>query len=200
MANAGRILIMPKGNYDANVTYEMLDLVNHNGVSWLAKKTVTGIAPSDGEYWHPLLGITIANNLETTQEGKVLDARQGKAIADLLATKRTRVLLWSGDPVSDGAIYCDAGQENYTEFEILCNDGCILHGYRIYNEEQSRNQIQCGYCGVIGMGNGKYGHGSYAGLIDVYSTHFYVQGISMHIIPTGEYYDGKTISKIYGLS
>lgn len=84
MANAGRILIMPKGNYDASVTYEMLDLVNHNGVSWLAKKTVTGIEPSEGEYWHPLLGISIANDLNTEAEGKVLDARQGKVIGDKL--------------------------------------------------------------------------------------------------------------------
>ena len=75
----------------------------------------------------------------------------------------------------------------------------MLHGYKVYNEAQARHQIQCGYCGVIGMGDGKYGHGSYAGLIDVYPTHFYVQGISMHIIPTGEYYEGKKISKIYGI-
>ena len=55
MANAGRILIMPKGNYDASKTYEMLDLVYYNGASWLAKKTVTGIAPSEGEYWQCLV-------------------------------------------------------------------------------------------------------------------------------------------------
>lgn len=84
MANAGRILIIPRGNYDSSKTYEMLDLVNHNGVSWLAKKTVTGIEPSEGEYWHPLLGISIANDLNTEAEGKVLDARQGKVIGDKL--------------------------------------------------------------------------------------------------------------------
>ncbi|MBQ2614762.1 MAG: hypothetical protein IJB80_05495 [Clostridia bacterium] len=53
MENAGRILIMPKGAYDPAVTYEMLDLVPHNGSAWLAKKTVTGIEPSNdnAEYW-----------------------------------------------------------------------------------------------------------------------------------------------------
>ena len=58
MASAGRILIMPKGAYDASVTYEMLDLVSHNGRAWIAKKTVTGVEPSDAnsEYWHNLLG------------------------------------------------------------------------------------------------------------------------------------------------
>ena len=57
MASAGRILIMPKGNYDSSVTYEMLDLVSYSGASWLAKKTVVGIEPSDenSEYWHNML-------------------------------------------------------------------------------------------------------------------------------------------------
>ena len=53
MTSAGRILIMPKGDYDSSVTYEMLDLVKHNGSSWLAKKEVTGIEPTveNSEYW-----------------------------------------------------------------------------------------------------------------------------------------------------
>ena len=61
MANAGRILIMPKGNYDASKTYEMLDLVSYNGTSWLAKKTVKGIEPSDAnsEYWHSMFNVDI---------------------------------------------------------------------------------------------------------------------------------------------
>ena len=62
MANAGRILIMPKGAYDSSKTYEMLDMVFHNGTTWLAKKTVTGIEPSEAsaEYWHMLLGYDFA--------------------------------------------------------------------------------------------------------------------------------------------
>lgn len=53
MASAGRILIIPKGNYNAETEYEMLDLVSHSGASWLAKKIVKGIEPSDAnaEYW-----------------------------------------------------------------------------------------------------------------------------------------------------
>lgn len=59
MASAGRILIMPKGNWDAEAEYEMLDLVYHNGTSWLAKKNVVGIEPSkeNEEYWHKLVDI-----------------------------------------------------------------------------------------------------------------------------------------------
>jgi hypothetical protein len=56
MASAGRILILPRGNYNAETEYEMLDLVFHNGTSWLAKKNVVGIEPSEStdEYWFKL--------------------------------------------------------------------------------------------------------------------------------------------------
>ena len=60
MANAGRILILPKGDYDASATYEMLDLVNYGGTSWLAKKTVTSIEPSktNNEYWQEMFNLS----------------------------------------------------------------------------------------------------------------------------------------------
>ena len=63
MATAGRILIMPKGPYDASVTYEMLDMVSHEGATWLAKKTSVGIAPSDSvsDYWFKMVGINEAD-------------------------------------------------------------------------------------------------------------------------------------------
>jgi hypothetical protein len=53
MQNAGRILLMPKGDYSASATYEMLDLVNHSGASWVCKKACTGQTPSDSntEFW-----------------------------------------------------------------------------------------------------------------------------------------------------
>lgn len=53
MTTAGRILIIPKGDYDATKTYEGLDLVRHNGTSWLATKESTGIEPTieNAEYW-----------------------------------------------------------------------------------------------------------------------------------------------------
>ena len=58
MASAGRILIMPKGAYKSNTTYQMLDCVSHNGKAWLNKKTCVNIEPSEAnsEYWHDLFG------------------------------------------------------------------------------------------------------------------------------------------------
>lgn len=47
MAIAGRILIIPKGDWDANTQYEMLDLVRDGNASWIAKKDNIGVKPSE---------------------------------------------------------------------------------------------------------------------------------------------------------
>ena len=64
MASAGRILIMPKGAYKEDETYEMLDLVSNGGTSWLAKKTAKGIEPNEdnSEYWHKMFDVPEAVN------------------------------------------------------------------------------------------------------------------------------------------
>ena len=70
MATAGRILIMPKGAYDASATYEMLDMVSHDGATWLAKKTSVEIAPSNAnsEYWFKMVGISASDLNELKNE------------------------------------------------------------------------------------------------------------------------------------
>ena len=118
MASAGRILIMPKGNYDSSATYEMLDLVHYNGTSWLAKKTAKGIEPSaaNSEYWHSMFDLDIANNLTTTDEGKALDARQGKILNE---KKQERIM----ESVNL------AGQSSYTI--TLFKESCLLCAYLV---------------------------------------------------------------------
>jgi hypothetical protein len=79
MASAGRILIIPKGAWSAETEYEMLDLVFHNGTSWLAKKNVVGIEPTEVnvEYWHKLCDsadLTEVNNRIAALENKLLSA------------------------------------------------------------------------------------------------------------------------------
>lgn len=61
--NAGRLLILPKGEYDSNLTYTVLDVVTCDGLPWMCKKTAKGIRPSDEhtEYWQKLFDITEAS-------------------------------------------------------------------------------------------------------------------------------------------
>lgn len=56
MVNAGRILIMPRGDWDNLTTYDMLDLVSYDDVAYLARQQSVGINPSTDTsltYWQP---------------------------------------------------------------------------------------------------------------------------------------------------
>ena len=45
-ASAGRVLLIPKGDWNPRTTYTGLDWVRHNGASWVCKNTCTGIEPT----------------------------------------------------------------------------------------------------------------------------------------------------------
>lgn len=70
---------MPKGDYDSTITYEMLDLVKHNGTSWLAKKESTGIEPTveNAEYWQNMFEAEAF--VESMIEAKVKEYMESKA-------------------------------------------------------------------------------------------------------------------------
>lgn len=51
MANLGKVVITPKGEYVPGESYVRLDCVYYNGSSWLALQPSTGIEPEEGAYW-----------------------------------------------------------------------------------------------------------------------------------------------------
>lgn len=50
-ASAGRVLIIPKGDYSASVTYGNLDMVYYGGKTYVCKKTSLNNLPTNTEYW-----------------------------------------------------------------------------------------------------------------------------------------------------
>lgn len=102
MASAGRILILPKGNYDAETEYEMLDLVKHNGTSWLAKKTSVGIEPSEAnaEYWQDMFDMGIETVLGDIDISSIGDGTVSGAISYL-----------NNNKIGDSAKYFSAESE-----------------------------------------------------------------------------------------
>lgn len=54
-ATAGKVLIIPKGEYSASTQYKMLDMVYYEGCSYICKQTTTGHAPPtdaiSDSYW-----------------------------------------------------------------------------------------------------------------------------------------------------
>lgn len=132
-ASAGRVLIVPKGEYNPNTTYEMLDLVNYNGHAWLAKKTVKGITPSTSypEYWHSLLAIDtiVKQAISDTLVIEVADILQER-FEDMLSEARYVSDLYI-EYDSPTYVRWDSATLNtpYTEGLTTCADGfALVHG------------------------------------------------------------------------
>ncbi len=51
MAIAGRVAVVPKGEFSASLAYKRLDMVLYDGNGYIAKKETTGNLPTDTEYW-----------------------------------------------------------------------------------------------------------------------------------------------------
>lgn len=148
MASAGRILIMPKGNWDANTEYEMLDLVFHNGTSWLAKKNVVGIEPSEDneEHWMKMCEADLTSCLKLS--GGILsgDLRLEKGLPRIqlknLGTTRTLTIESGETGISSfGNYLSDSDQTNLqlrksseglSELLRLAVDG--KNSYRLFGE------------------------------------------------------------------
>ena len=45
--SAGRVLLIPKGEWNAEATYTGLDWVRHNGAAWVCKNTCTNVEPTE---------------------------------------------------------------------------------------------------------------------------------------------------------
>ena len=64
MAIAGRVMPLPKGEYNPGTVYEPLDIVTHSGRPWMCKKSNTvGIEPSTSaeEFWMLLVDVNITD-------------------------------------------------------------------------------------------------------------------------------------------
>lgn len=71
MAIAGRVAIVPKGNWSADATYKRLDAVTYNNALFIAKKEVpVGMLPTNIEYWMKSIdGSQTIPNATKTQDG-----------------------------------------------------------------------------------------------------------------------------------
>lgn len=72
MAVAGRVAIVPKGEWSADATYKRLDAVTYNNTLYFAKKEVpVGTATSNTEYWSKSI-VGGASAIATTEDAGVV--------------------------------------------------------------------------------------------------------------------------------
>ena len=72
MAIAGRVAIVPKGDWSADATYKRLDAVTYNNTLYFAKKEVpAGTATSNTEYWSKSI-VGGASAIATTEDAGIV--------------------------------------------------------------------------------------------------------------------------------
>ena len=82
MAVAGRVAIVPKGEWSADATYKRLDAVTYNNTLYFAKKEVpAGTATSNTEYWSKSI-VGGAGGVATAEEAGVVKPADGLAVAE----------------------------------------------------------------------------------------------------------------------
>lgn len=82
MAIAGRVAIVPKGDWSANATYKRLDAVTYNNTLYFAKKDVpAGTVTSNTEYWSKSI-VGGAGGVATADEAGVVKPADGLTVAE----------------------------------------------------------------------------------------------------------------------
>lgn len=87
----GTVAMAPKGEYDETAYYEKLNTVLYNDSTYMAIKSSHGILPTDTEYWQLIGGgLTredIVDNLNSNDSTKMLSAKQGKELKNIVDGK-----------------------------------------------------------------------------------------------------------------
>lgn len=71
MAIAGRVAIVPKGEWSQSVTYDKLDLVTYNGNTFIAYKSSVGVEPVDGDTWMLVMQGIDPQDIENIIDGTI---------------------------------------------------------------------------------------------------------------------------------
>lgn len=112
MISAGRVLLMPKGDYSPTEPYTLLDVVSYQGASYVAKGSTTGNLPTNTTYWQLL-----ASGGDT--------ANLAKNFADIETTATATVKHEIGDVFVDkDSIFVEATATIYIGDTIAIGTNC----------------------------------------------------------------------------
>ena len=129
MASAGRVLIIPKGDYAAEAEYERLDLVSHNGSSWIAKKEVKGIEPSkaNSEFWHQMSDFSFLEERKQERIAQNVTVKSGESYEYIFEDKECCLLCaYVFEPMYYSGIFACCGINAWSYSIVKLNES--LHG------------------------------------------------------------------------
>lgn len=108
MAIAGRVAIVPKGDWEATVNYDKLDLVRYGEKWYLARKPSLNIEPTEGEYWY----LAMQNGEDGT------DGKDGSDGADGISVKSVVQTTTSTADGGVNVITCTLSDGSKTTFQV----------------------------------------------------------------------------------
>lgn len=190
MANAGRVAIVPKGDWDSSEAYKRLDAVTYNNILYIAKKVVPkNTAVTNTDYWMPSVAGGVAVKATTTNIGQVqpdgetieVDADGKISAKTALDTKPTIIATAEPnivDTVESPMLVTNATRnllnptlETTTKNGVTCtnngdgtytlNGTSTIDGYTFFDLGFYMTSIEAYGLTLIGDKNSDYGHNSY---------------------------------------
>lgn len=123
MAIAGRVAIVPKGDWSAETEYKRLDEVTYNNTMFIAKKSVPkGTLPTNAEYWSKSIvgsAVTVDAAMSDTSENPV----QNKVVKNALDHKLNGYTVTYTVPANTGGWHKIAQISDYFNFDLYTNGG-----------------------------------------------------------------------------
>ena len=183
MASAGRILIMPKGTYNASTTYEMLDMVGYNGTTWLAKKTVKNIEPSDAnsEFWQNMFNAT-ADSL-----GAISRTGYGRYIGNVDELKQAGTYVVVGEYEDTTGTFPINANTWFTVDVSVGGTGSVTQTWYLNSEENVAARV------FIRHFNGHY----WGGYLDTETMNQRVSNLESSLTTTRTDLDNRTNSRLF---
>lgn len=117
-ANLGKVMLTPKGNYNAATEYARLDFVLYNGSSWVSKVDGNiGHTPADGAYWQELASSGENITITSSETDYAMQTAED----------------YTGDPPEDGwqstIPYVAGGNYLWTRDTLTFSDGTTTNTY-----------------------------------------------------------------------
>jgi hypothetical protein len=134
MAIAGRVAIVPKGDWSAETEYKRLDEVTYNNTMFIAKKAVPkGTLPTNAEYWSKSIvgsAVTVDTDLSSTStnpvQNKVIKAYVDKKASENVdfSTSTSKIL----NGTIEAPLVLNKATRNLLPYPYNVASGTISHG------------------------------------------------------------------------